>query len=605
MNDNEKVAQALHAKSQAFVTGIKQRTNIDLDYSLASLLPLGLAMRWGHSVYKAGLAKDVPRFDESTQSIAQGAACYVSEMLMKHRNATIAVKDALLVAVVQGVEIPVGAMMLEELKTGKAHSIGLFKLLDTIHARNTRSEILDPGNVEAESRQAAAVAIQDVRTMIKEELDYSLASLGIVDRALQRLKTVAEFSPDHKSNLVRASCDKYGSYIGEVIVKQIGGKWIRLKNSDATVNAVDLGGIVTVPSRIVHAVLEGKTLDMGEKAAANVIEFAAIVEERKKAAPADGLFANLDAPGEAFKRIKLFAEEGVRMARADYAIELDYSLFSLDALDQAIAQRRKKLEADKSSLTEENLRFERATSALALGSYLGEVIVRAHGGSWEDMQPWAKLRAHMMKFDPITVVGALLRGEAANANRFTRVALTKEYYQAIRPVLYDVLTAKLYGAAGNEETLLAQMGPDLNINKSVLHFAEACLALAYDQFNIELDFSEDSLNAVDRMLDDFHKRKEEEVKATLGLTREDLIRWYAAYSGEVFRRVLGGVWENDGGAHILWEGNRIFVGNKVGKFLKNGMEDSVAFLLRGVRGLKDQGRLSASTGAPTPPKPGP
>jgi len=597
-----KPVEALHAKAQAFISSVKKNANVDLDYSIESLPHLGRAMQLCHEGYKAAVGKDIPQFDQFIQQIALGAACYVSEVLLIHRNATITgIKDGLIVATFKGVEIPLGAMMLEELKTGKANSIGLIKLLDDIHAKNSQSEVLEPGNVEADMRQAAAVAVQDVLTMMKEELDYSLASLGVVDRALQRLRTVADFSPEHKSNLVRASCEKCGSYIGEVLGRHLGGKWVRVKDSNATASAIDLGSILAYPSRIVLAVLEGKRLYMGDKFAANVVEFAAIVEERKKAAPAYGLFGNLDTPGEAFKRIKLFAEEGVRMARVEHGVQLDYSLFSLDALDEVIAGRRKKIDGEKSALTEENFQFARATSASALGAYLGEVLLRAHGGSWEDAESVPQLRQNMVKFDPITVTAALLRGETATVNRIRRVGSAKEYYQGIRPLLHGVLKTKLYGAAGSEENLLVQMGPNLELNKAVLLFAEACLALAYDRYNVELDFSADSLKDVDSMLDDFHKKTEEEVKATVGLSEEDLIRWYGSYSGEVFRRTLGGVWTNDGGAHLNLEGNRIFVGSKVGKLLRNGLGDSVAFLLQSVRTLRERGEISASTGLPEPP----
>jgi hypothetical protein len=353
-----------------------------------------------------------------------------------------------------------------------------------------------------------------------------------------------------------------------------------------------------MPSTIVQAVLEGKKLDMGEKAAETVVQYVALTQERKKSAPAEGLFQNLDAPGEILQRIPLLAQEGVRIAKDTHGVDLDYSLFSLSALDDVIAKHRRKLDADRKVLNEENFQRARAFSILPLGAYLGEVILRAHGGSWEDANPWPKLRQHIMKFDPITVMSAFIRGETATTTEKTRVASAQQYYQGIRPLLHDVLLAKLHGPGKTREQLLAEMGPNVELNNAVLHFAEGCVAFAYSECAIELDFRENSLLDVDRMLEQFHKNSEEEIKARPILERRNLINWYGCYSGEVFRRAIGGTWADDASgtippgpnvAHLRVGDHRIFVGSKVRKFLEHGSADSVAFLLHSVRTtLKDK-----------------
>jgi hypothetical protein len=604
-------AEALQAAAWRFTKNAQEHANVELDGSLKSLILVSAAMQNYHAMYKRAAAAKDPDLEKFAKQVSTEATAYVSSVFINNCNAKLsATKDGKFILVVGGVDIPIGDMMLEELKAGKPHSILLITQVDNITKKNVQTKRLDAGNVESESRAAAAVAVQDVRSMLKQELDYGIASLALVDRALQRLKAIAEVSPESKSNLVLASCGKYGSYIGEVLVKHLGGKWVKLQLRETVVNAIELGSVYAMPSLIVQAVLAGKKLDMGDKGAESVVQFLALTEERIKNAAPDGLFQNLDTPGEVLKKIKLFAKEGVRIARISQSVELDYSLFSLSALDDVIAKQRKKIDGERSVLTEESFQQLRAFSILPLGAYLGEVILRAHGGSWEDASPGPKLRQHMMKFDPITVIAAFFRGETATATEKMRAASAQQYYQGIRPLLHDILEAKLYGPGSTQEKLLVQMGANRELNSAILHFAEACLAFSYTHFNIDLDFSEKSLLEVDRMLEQFHKSTEEEIRADPALDRQSLVNWYGCYAGEVFRRTLRGVWANDASgalindesgkircgpnvAHLVVGESRVFVISKVRKFLEQGSADSLTFLLHSVRTMIERGEITA------------
>jgi hypothetical protein len=596
-------AEALQAAAARFIKNAREHANVELDGSFKSLILVSAAMQRYHAMYEhAATAKD-PDLDKFAQQVSIEASAYVSSVFINHFRAKLgATKEGKIILIVSGVNIPIADLMLDELKSGKPHSILLITQVDNITKKNLQPQKLDSGQVESEARAAAAIAVQDVRAMLKQELDFSLDGLPLVDRALQRLKAIAEVSPESKSNLVRASCDKYGSYIGEVLVKHLAGKWLKIQLHDRVMNAVGVGSIYLMPSLIVEAVLHGKKLDMGDKAAESVVQFAAIAQERRKSAPPEGLFQNLDTPGEVLKRIPLLAQEGIRIAKDTHDLDLDYSRFSLSGLDDVIAKHRQKLEAEQNVLNEENFQRARAFAALPLGAYLGEVILRAHGGSWEDASPWPKLRQHMMKFDPITAMAAFLRGETTSTTEKTRVASAQQYYQGIRPLLQDVLLAKLYGAGKTEGQVLAEMGPNRDLNSTVLHFAEACVAFTYSESAIELDFSENSLLDVDRMLERFHKNTEAEIKARPALDRQNLINWYGCYAGEVFRRAIGGVWADDASgtvppgpnvAHLRVADNRVFVVSKVSKFLQKGSADSIAFMLHSVRTMLKNNELRA------------
>jgi hypothetical protein len=573
---------------------------VRLDGSLKSLMFVMVVMQKYHTFYERASAANDPDLSKFVQQITVESTCYVLEVLVHHMGVQPKfAPGGEVVIVADGVEISISKLMLDELKSGKANSMLVVTQIDAIRKKNTVSQQVDPGNVASEARTFAEVAVQDVRAMLKQDLDYTPESLTLVDRALQRLKALAEMVPANKSTLVKASCDKYGSYIGEVLVRHCQGQWSKVKVRDRVSSVVDLGSVYAFPAHIVEAVLEGKNLSMGDQSAVNAVDFLSITLARKKAAPPSGLFSNLDAPGEMLKRMDQFAEEAVRIARDCYQSELDYSLFSLEKLDSAIARHRGKLAEAKASLPEGEFDKQFAFSLLPFGAYLGEVFRRMHGGAWEDADPWPRLRQRVMKLDPHVVVRAFLCGESAINFDKSSISTVQQYYQGLRPVMLDIVEAKLFGSAGSEENLLAQMGPNTQFNKTMLTLTESCMIFSLAEYRVNLDFSEDSLHDVDRLLEI------DEIKAKPALERNNLIYWYGAYSGEVIRRAVGGAWADDVSAtippgpnvpHINLDGNRIFVLNKVRKFLANGPGDSVAFLLDGVKSMRARGEL-----APLPP----
>jgi hypothetical protein len=580
------IAGAIHDAAARFAANALESVQVRLDGSLKSLMSVVVVMQKYHTFYERASAANDPDLSKFVQQVMVESTCYVVEVLVNHMGVQPKFTPAGEVLVVaDGVEIPVTKIMLDELKTGKANSLLVVTQSDAIRKKNSVPQQVEPANVATEERTLAEVAVQDVRVMLKQDLDYTPQSLPHVDRTLLRLKALGEMAPANKSTLVGASCDKYGSYIGEVLVRHYQGQWSKVKVRDRVSSVVDLGTVYAFPTNIVEAVLEGKNLSMGDQFAGSVVDFLAVALERKKAAPPSGLFSNLDTPGEMLKRMDQFAEEAARIARDSYQIELDYSLFSLEELDSAIARHRAKLAEAKASLPEEEFDKQFAFSLLPLGAYLGEVFRRMHGGSWEDHNPWPVLGQRAMKLDPITAVRAFLCGQSASNFDKSSVSTVHQYYQGLRPVMLDMMEAKLFGSAGSERNLLTQMGPNTEFNKTMLTLAESCMIFSLAEYRVDLDFSEESLKDVDRLLEIFYKSTEDEIKAKPDLERNNLIYWYGAYSGEVIRRAVGGVWADDASAtippgpnvpHINLDGNRIFVLKKVRKFLANGPGDSVA-----------------------------
>lgn len=60
-----------------------------------------------------------------------------------------------------------------------------------------------------------------VRRLDDEDLDFSIESLGIIDRLLGRFHDAGD-DPERMAETLF----QFGSYIGEVIVRNAGGKWL-------------------------------------------------------------------------------------------------------------------------------------------------------------------------------------------------------------------------------------------------------------------------------------------------------------------------------------------------------------------------------------------
>jgi hypothetical protein len=110
-----------------------------------------------------------------------------------------------------------------------------------------------------------------------------------------------------------------------------------------------------------------------------------------------------------------------------------------------------------------------------------------------------------MKLDPITVVRAFLCGQSASNFDKSSVSTVHQYYQGLRPVMLDMMEAKLFGPAGSERNLLTQMGPNTQFNKTMVTLAESCMIFSLAEYRVDLDFSEESLKDVDRLLEIFSR----------------------------------------------------------------------------------------------------
>jgi hypothetical protein len=596
--------ELLKAASQRFVSETKEICSLNLDGTLKSLIVVSAAMQQYHTLYARGAAAKDPESEKFAIHMALQATGYVTDVLVSELKVEPKVTKEGKVFILAGTtELPLGAMMIEEIKTGKPNSVLIVSQIDAIRrqAQGPPEEVEAP-NLGAEAKAASEAAIKDVRAALKQELDYTPESLKLVDAALLRVKALIEMGPEHKRELITASCNKYGAYIGEVVVKTQEGSWVLLKRDNATRQAVKFGTSYCIPHHIVEAILEGKSLNMGDASASTVTDFFRICV---RARIVSGLFADVDKPGEILKRLDRLIEEAVRIAREDVNTELDFSLFSLEKLDAVIAAKRRQFEASKGIKSESDLQKNRAFTALPLGLYLGEVIRRAHGGAWEEGRSWPVLRQRKLKLDPVTIVGAYLRDQHGLAGTI-EVRTAQQYYQGMRPMCQDLMLARLCGTAGNWEALLSALGNDSGINQNILEFIESCVVYSAMEHGVDLDFSEESLRKVDELLDKFYKLTPEERAKQPALEPFNLRCWYGSYTGEVIRRTVGGTWINEEAhippqktIHLLVEGNHIFPLDKVSKFIRSGSAESVAFLLHSFKHILQEQKQKAAAGSTT------
>ncbi len=134
--------------------------------------------------------------------------------------------------------------------------------------------------------------------------------------------------------------------------------------------------------------------------------------------------------------------------------------------------------------------------------------------------------------------------------------------------------------------------PEPTLDDTIDELAQAAVYLAREQFEIDLDFSEDSLQQVETILDGYYKILPKGVMRTLGQilkrgpSQEEIQRMamvWGAYIGEVIRRHWGGEWTTESnapvGAVLTLRVHEIemFPPAKAYKRLTNGPEDNIWF----------------------------
>jgi hypothetical protein len=284
-----------------------------------------------------------------------------------------------------------------------------------------------------EMKKAAAVAVQDVKAMLKRELDFTPASLPALQDALVRVREMITMAPEHKTAVVNASLKKYGAYLGEIIKADCGAVW--RKNVEGLPDdqpALNLGTLYAVPQHMIQAVLEGKSLHMGGLArpATNVMEYfesCRRLQERwllKVMNGPDTQEAMLRAMSDDMSiaaQIYHDCAQALVTANAKWEVAFDLSPASIEGLEDLLT---KLWDFNRSSAPEPKPTQEQIGRAVLMwGAYLGEVIRRTLGGKWiasagPPARPILQVTSREV-VDPLGKInGRLLKGTEDNVDSY-------------------------------------------------------------------------------------------------------------------------------------------------------------------------------------------
>lgn len=117
----------------------------------------------------------------------------------------------------------------------------------------------------------------------------------------------------------------------------------------------------------------------------------------------------------------------------------------------------------------------------------------------------------------------------------------------------------------------------ISVQDSMTKFAKQAVAFAKQGFKINLDFSDNSIKDLERILEIFYGSFTPGQEPTEDELQNAAIIW-GAYLGETLRRNYGGEWAVENEISVLKIANfKIFPPSKIYKRLTNGPEDNVAF----------------------------
>ena len=148
-----------------------------------------------------------------------------------------------------------------------------------------------------------------------------------------------------------------------------------------------------------------------------------------------------------------------------------------------------------------------STSPKAVTAYLGEVIARETGAFWYDFDDRPFLNVGDYQADPLTAVTALFeRGMAQEGD--VAIDSTKAYCEMICRMQRLLLDGTLLATYESMSALRTSMTPDARLAGRLVAQSQLAVKAAKMQWQESLDFSADSLDAIERILTAIHSRSQ-------------------------------------------------------------------------------------------------
>lgn len=206
---------------------------------------------------------------------------------------------------------------------------------------------------------------------------------------------------------------------------------------------------------------------------------------------------------------------------------LDYQPRTLPLVDKYMAANRQ----DQEKL------------APSVAAYLGEVIRRETGGVWYEHEGKPALDLGEHQVDPLAAVQLLFATGRAQFGT-VKIESTKQYCEWVVRMQRQWLERTLLGTADSMATLRTSMTTDAKLAGVLVAQSQIAIQSAKLKWAESLDYTPDSLDAIERMLGKMHNLAKYAAPGQ-GPSEEHIAtaaRVWGIYIGEVIRRHYGGQW---------------------------------------------------------------
>ena len=223
----------------------------------------------------------------------------------------------------------------------------------------------------------------------------------------------------------------------------------------------------------------------------------------------------------------------------DAGINLDFQPRTLPLVDKYVAANRQRARTEH--------------GAEPVAAYLGEVIRRETGGVWYEHEGKPALDVGEHQVDPLAAVTQLFeKGRAQFGD--VKIETTKQYCEWVVRMQRQWLDRTLLGTYDSMATLRTSMTTDAKLAGVLVAQSRPRCTDAKLKWAESLDFTPDSLEAIERMLGKMHNLAKFAAPGQ-GPSEEQLAtaaKIWGIYIGEVIRRHYGGQWSlGDDGALAL------------------------------------------------------
>lgn len=245
------------------------------------------------------------------------------------------------------------------------------------------------------------------------------------------------------------------------------------------------------------------------------------------------------------KYMPALAAEFVQTCK-DAGINLDFQPRTLPFVDKFLAGARQETAKLVAAKDPQALALYKK-NALWIAAYLGEVIRRETGGVWYEHEGNPALDVGEHQVDPVAAVMQLFESGVAQFGD-VRIDTTKHYCEWVCRLHRQWLDQTLLGTYESMTALRTSMTPDAKLAGLLVAQSQAAVQNARIKWAETLDFTPDSLEAIERMLGKMHNLAKFAAPGE-GPSDEQIAtaaKLWGIYVGEVIRRHYGGQWSLDG-----------------------------------------------------------